>query len=305
MDKLNDFTLFVRAAQTLSFSETARQLGMSPSAVSKAIQRLEERLGVRLLNRTTRSLSLTEDGSAFFDRARQILDEIEEAEADISQSKIIPRGRLRLDLSVALGKMHILPALPQFMAQYPEITLDVSLSDRNIDLIEEGIDATVRVGTGIDNRLILHPVSMAKFITCAAPAYLKQHGTPKTPADLLNHQCVNFIYPQTRRHYEWGFQDKGETLQLAVLGTLRVDNAEAMLDAAINGVGIIQALNYVVGSAIANGKLKPILTEYTTTVELPIAVVYPQKKHLSAKVRAFIEFMRALIAQLRQRHIVD
>lgn len=146
---------------------------------------------------------------------------------------------------------------------------------------------------------------MAKFITCAAPAYLKQHGTPKTPADLLNHQCVNFVYPQTRRLYEWRFQDKGETLQLAVPSTLRVDHAEAMLDAAINGVGIIQALNYVVGSALANGKLKPILTKYTTTVKLPIAVIYPQKKHLSAKVRAFIEFMRALIAQLQQRCIVD
>ena len=305
MDKLNDFTLFVRSAQTLSFSETARQLGMSPSAVSKAIQRLEERLGVRLLNRTTRSLSLTEDGSAFFDQARQILDEIEEAEAAISQSKMIPRGTLRLDLSVALGKMHILPALPQFMARYPEITLDVSLSDRNIDLIEEGIDATVRVGTGIDNRLILHPVGIAKFITCAAPAYLKQHGTPKTPADLLNHRCVNFLYPQTRRLYEWRFQDKGETLQLAVPGTLRIDDAEAILNAAINGMGIVQALNYVAGSAITNGKLKPILTKYTTTVKMPIAVVYPQKKHLSAKVRAFVEFMRELVAQLRQQGVVE
>ncbi len=305
MDKLNDFTLFVRSAQTLSFSETARQLGMSPSAVSKAIQRLEERLGVRLLNRTTRSLSLTEDGSAFFDRARQILDEIEEAEAAISQAKVIPRGTLRLDLSVALGKMHILPALPQFMARYPEITLDVSLSDRNIDLIEEGIDATVRVGTGIDNRLILHPVGIAKFVTCAAPAYLKQHGTPKTPAALLNHRCVNFLYPQTRRFYEWGFQDKGETLQLAVPGTLRIDDAEAILNAAINGMGIVQALNYVAGSAIANGKLKPILTKYTTTVEMPIAVVYPQKRHLSAKVRAFVEFMRELVAQLRQQGVVE
>lgn len=305
MDKLNDFTLFVRSAQTLSFSETARQLGMSPSAVSKAIQRLEERLGVRLLNRTTRSLSLTEDGSAFFDRARQILDEIEEAEADISQSKVIPRGKLRLDLSVALGKMHILPALSQFIAQNPEITLDVSLSDRNIDLIEEGIDATVRVGTGINNRLILRPVGIAKFVTCAAPVYLKRYGTPKTPADLLNHQCVNFVYPQTRRSYQWGFQDNGETLQLAIPETLRIDDAEAMLDAAINGMGIVQVLNYVAGSAIANGQLKPILSEYTTDVEMPIAVVYPQKKHLSAKVRAFVDFMRELIAQLRQQGAVD
>lgn len=305
MDKLNDFTLFVRSAQTLSFSETARQLGMSPSAVSKAIQRLEERLGVRLLNRTTRSLSLTEDGAAFFDRARQILDEIEEAEAAISQSKTIPRGTLRLDLSVALGKMHILPALPQFIVQYPEITLDVSLSDRNIDLIEEGIDATVRVGTGIDNRLILRPVGIAKFATCAAPVYLKRYGTPKTPADLLNHQCINFVYPQTRRSYEWEFQDKGETLQLAVPATLRIDDAEATLNAAINGMGIVQLLNYVAGGAIANGKLKPILTEYTTTVQMPIAVVYPQKKHLSAKVRVFVEFMRELIAQLRQQGTVE
>ncbi len=184
MDKLNDFKVFIRAAQHCSFSAAAWDLGTTPSAVSKAVQRLEKYLGTRLINRTTRSLSLTEDGAEFFDRCRQILDEIEEAELALNQSNSFPKGLLRISLAVAIGHLHIIPALANFVERYPDLKLEVGLSDRMVDLVEEGIDATVRVGDGPDSRLIMRRLATARFVICAAPAYSARYGEPKTPEDL-------------------------------------------------------------------------------------------------------------------------
>ncbi len=298
MDKLNSLIIFVRAAQNRSFSEAARQMGMSPSSVSKAVQRLEEELGIRLLNRTTRSVTLTDDGAAFYARCRQILDELEEAEQELLRTRYQPTGTLRIDLTMALGRMHIVGALPLLTAKYPELKLDVSLSDRFVDLIEEGIDAVVRLGIGTDSRLIMHRVATARFVVCASPDYFKRHGIPKTPQDLKQHNCINFVYPQTRRVFEWRFQQQGEQLEIPVEGSLRFDHAESLLEAAIAGAGIVQVLNYVAGRAIAGGELQPILEDYAAPGE-PISVIYPQKRHLSAKVRAFIDFMVDLMGQLR------
>ncbi|MGH2413552.1 MAG: LysR family transcriptional regulator, partial [Microcystaceae cyanobacterium] len=197
MDKLKSLMIFLRFAQCGSFSEAARQLGMAPSAVSRAVLRLEDELGVRLLERTTRSLTLTEDGNRFYQRSQQILSDLEEAELEVKQSQSMPNETLRLDLSFVFGKMHIAPALLQFAAQYPELNLNVSFNDRLIDLIEEGVDATVRIGMGSESRLIKHHLATARYTTCASPQYLAQYGAPTTPAELLQHRCVNFIYPQT------------------------------------------------------------------------------------------------------------
>ncbi len=319
MDKLNSLIIFVRAAQNRSFSEAARQMGMSPSSVSKAVQRLEEELGIRLLNRTTRSVTLTDDGAAFYARCRQILDELEEAEQELLRTRYQPTGTLRIDLTMALGRMHIVGALPLLTAKYPELKLDVSLNDRFVDLIEEGIDAVVRLGIGTDSPLIMHRVATARFVVCASPDYFKRHGIPKTPQDLKQHNCINFVYPQTRRVFEWRFQHgscynggnphnalphQGEQLEMSVEGSLRFDHAESLLEAAIAGAGIVQVLNYVAGRAIARGELQPILEDYAAPGE-PISVIYPQKRHLSAKVRAFIDFMVDLMGQLRQEKIVE
>jgi LysR family transcriptional regulator for bpeEF and oprC len=319
MDKLNSLIIFVRAAQNRSFSEAARQMGMSPSSVSKAVQRLEEELGIRLLNRTTRSVTLTDDGAAFYARCRQILDELEEAEQELLRTRYQPTGTLRIDLTMALGRMHIVGALPLLTAKYPELKLDVSLSDRFVDLIEEGIDAVVRLGIGTDSRLIMHRVATARFVVCASPDYFKRHGIPKTPQDLKQHNCINFVYPQTRRVFEWRFQHgslhtpgnprnalphQGEQFEMPVEGSLRFDHAESLLEAAIAGAGIVQVLNYVAGRAIAGGELQPILEDYAAPGE-PISVIYPQKRHLSAKVRAFIDFMVDLMGQLRLEKIVE
>jgi LysR family transcriptional regulator for bpeEF and oprC len=304
MDKFNDIAIFVRAAQNRSFSVAARQLGVSPSAVSKAVQRLEENLDIRLLNRTTRNITLTDDGAVFYERCRQILRELEEAELELGKSRSDPTGTLRIDLTIELGRLHVIPALPRFIAQYPALKLDVTFNNRMVDLIEEGIDAVVRIGSGPDSRLIMHSLATARYIVCASPSYLMRYGEPKTPEDLLNYNCITFVSPQTGRIFEWLFQRDGQEFRLPIDGNLRLSHGEALLDVAIRGIGLVQIHNYIAGEAISQGKLKPVLESYAVS-GTPISVVYPQKRHLSAKVRAFVDFMSELMAQLRQDNIVE
>ncbi|WP_375506302.1 LysR family transcriptional regulator [uncultured Nostoc sp.] len=305
MDKLKSLMIFMRSAQYGSFSEAARQLGMAPSAVSRAVLRLEDELGVRLLQRTTRSLTLTEDGNRFYQRTQQILNDLEEAELEVKQSQSMPMGTLRLDLSFVFGKMHIAPALLQFAAQYPKLNLNVSFNDRLIDLIEEGVDATVRIGISSDSSLIMHHLATARYITCASPQYLAQYGTPIIPTELLQHRCVNFIYPQTRREANWKFEQDGKSIHLAVDSYLRFDNSEVILEAVIQGAGVVQLPKFIAANAIARGDIQPILQAYTTQVGLPLSVLYPQKRYLSAKVRVFVEFMKELTAALKRDDVVD
>lgn len=305
MDKLKSLRIFIRSAQHGSFSEAARQLGMAPSAVSRAVLRLEDELGVRLLQRTTRSLTLTDDGNRFYQRCQQMLNDLEEAELEVKQSQINPIGTLRLDLSFVFGKLHIAPALLQFAAQYPELNLNVSFNDRLIDLIEEGIDATVRIGLGSDSSLIMHHLATAHYITCASPQYLARYGTPTTLTELLQHRCVNFIFPQTRREANWKFEQDGKAIDFAVESYLRFDNSEVILETVIQGGGVVQLPKFVAAKAIAQGSLQPILQSYAPQVGLPIAVLSPQKRYLSAKVRVFVEFMKELAATLKRADVVD
>ncbi|MEO0768944.1 MAG: LysR family transcriptional regulator [Cyanobacteria bacterium J06649_4] len=303
-ERLDSLMIFAQAAKHRSFSEAARQLGMSPSAVSRAVQRLEARLGTRLLNRTTRSLSLTDDGDRFYRAAQQILSDLEEAELSLQRSRSTPTGTLRINLIPSMARMHIVPALPAFTAKYPELKLEISLSDRRVDLIEDGIDAVVRVGISPDSNLIMQTLGSAREVVCAAPAYLEAYGTPQTPEDLLQHQCINHIIPQTGRVRSWRFQQNGQPVALNVAGTLTIDHAETATAAAISGAGIIQLYNFVMGDAIAKGQLVPLLPAYAPP-GVPIAVVYAQKRYLSAKVKAFVEFMQELMLQLKRDRMID
>lgn len=304
MDKFNDINIFVRSAQTRSFSVAAQHLGMSPSAVSKAVMRLEESLGIRLMNRTTRKITLTDDGAAFYERCRQILGELEEAELELKRAQSTPTGTLRIDLTTELGQLHIIPALPQFIERYPDLKLNISLSNRMADVIEEGIDVVVRIGVGPDSSLIMHGLGTARFIVCAAPNYLRQYGIPQTLEELKHHNCISFVSPWTGRVFDWQFQDDGQQISIPVEGNLCLNNGKSLLDVALAGVGIVQVYNYIAGEAIAQGKLKPVLENYVAPGS-PISVVYPQKRHLSAKIRAFIDFMSELMKQLRQQKIVE
>jgi LysR family transcriptional regulator, regulator for bpeEF and oprC len=305
MDKLKSLIIFLRSAQFQSFSEAARQLSMSPSAVSRAVARLEDDLGIRLLQRTTRSLTLTEDGTKYYQRCQQILDELEAVELEVKQSQSQPKGILRLNFSIAIGKMYIAPRLAQLATRYPELAFEVSFSDRMSDIIEEGIDATVRVGTGSDSRLMMQVLGMAYPITCAAPSYLKQAGIPQTPEEIAAHRCVNFVLPQSGREISWKFDRDGTAVTLPVQSYLQFDYAEALLEASIAGAGIIQAPKYIVARAIQQGQLQLILASYAAQERTTIAIVYPQKKYLAAKVRVFIEFMIALMDDLKRDGIVD
>lgn len=278
---------------------------MAPSAVSRAILRLEDELGVRLLQRTTRSLTLNEDGNRFYQRAQHILNDLEEAELEVKQAQSVPIGTLRLDLSFTFGKLHIAPALLKFAAQHPELKLNVSFNDRLLNLIEESIDATVRIGMPSDSSLIMRHLATARYVTCASPQYLAQQGTPTTPTDLLQHRCVNFIFPQTRREYDWKFEQAGKAIDLVVNSYLQFDNSEVILAAVIQGAGVVQLPKFIAANAIACGDLQPILQSYAPQAGLPIAVLYPQKRYLSAKVRVFVEFMTELAAALKQSDVVD
>lgn len=304
MDKLNSLIIFVRAAQHRSFSVAARQLGISPSSVSKAVLRLEESVGTRLFNRTTRAITLTEDGAAFYERCQQILDELEEAELELGRARSTPTGTLRINLTTPLGRLHIVPVLPLFAAKYPNLKLDVSLTDRMVDLIEEGIDAVVRIGSGPDSRLIVRGLATARLVVCASPTYLARHGEPKTPEDLKHHNCVSFVSSRTGRAVEWLFQRDGQKFNLVVDGNLRLDHCEALLDVALRGAGLVQVYNYMAARAIVLGEVKPVLESYVAPGS-SISVLYPQKRHLSAKVCAFVDFISDLMTQLKQQRIVD
>ncbi|MBD2060633.1 LysR family transcriptional regulator [Oculatella sp. FACHB-28] len=304
MDQLTSLVFFARVTQHGSFSEAARQLGSSPASVSRAVQQLEARLGSRLLNRTTRSLSLTEDGKVFYEYCQQILNQLEEAELALSRARSAPTGTLRLDLSVALGRLHIAPALPQLAERYPDLKFEITFNDRYIDLIEAGLDAAVRLGSSPDSQLMMHPLGTARLMVCAAPAYLSRYGEPQTLDDLQSHQCLNFVMPQTGRVRDWIFQQHGRRVEIPVAGRFSFNHPEALVETAIAGGGLIQLYNFLVQPAIARGDLKPVLSAFAP-IGSPISILYPQKRYVSAKLKIFIEFMDELTAKLKQQNIIE
>ncbi|MUG95624.1 LysR family transcriptional regulator [Scytonema sp. UIC 10036] len=304
MDKLNSLTIFTRAAQTRNFALAAQQLGISPSTVSKAVSRLEERLGTRLLQRTTRSITLTDDGTRFYNRCCQILEDIEEAESELNRAQSHPFGTLRIGMVPSFARIHVMPALPEFAERYPDVNLELFLSDRYVDLIEEGFDGVVRVGKSPDSNFAMQSLASARLVVCASPNYFSRYGVPQTPEDLLHHNCINYVVPQTGRIREWTFQNGKKRLQLPVNGRFCIDNAEASVEAAIAGTGIIQLYNFVVGQAINQGQLVPILSNYAPA-KVPISLIYAQKRYLCAKGQVFIEFLQKLIAQLKRERIVE
>jgi LysR family transcriptional regulator, regulator for bpeEF and oprC len=294
VESLASIATFVRIAETKSFSAAAQQLGMSGPGVSKAIARLERRLGVRLLNRTTRKVSLTDEGQAFLDRCRQILIDVQDAEELLVSRQVSPRGRLRVQMPVGFGRRVILPALPDFLARYPELAIDIDLSDRIVDLVEEGLDVAIRIGEIPDSRVIARKLCVLRFVTCAAPSYLARHGEPRTPDDLRQHRCLPYWVPQTGRHREWLFARDGATFTLPVTGRLNINNSEALIDASAAGAGLVMVATFLAAEAVAAGKLRVVLSDYITEGP-PVSVIYLPHRHLSARVRAFLDFLSALV----------
>jgi len=282
-----------------SFSRAADRLDMSRAGVTGHVAALENRLGLRLLNRTTRKLALTDDGAAYLDHVRRVLADVEETEGVLTAGRSLPRGVLRIDLPVAIGRQFVVPALPRFAAQYPDLKVVAILDDRRTDLIESGIDAAVRMGPLEDSSLVARRVYEAGFVACASPDYLALHGTPETPADLERHNCLGLYAVSRGQVLDWAFEKGGERVSFTPGGALSISNAEALLDAAVAGAGIVNMFDMTASRWIASGALRPVLQDWQRRDRYPISVVYPQNRHLSAKVRVFSDFVAGLFPRRR------
>lgn len=291
-DSFHAISVFVKVAEARSFTRAARRLGITPSSASKVLARLEERLGVRLVNRTTRSVSLTADGDAFFERCRQILGELEDAEMAVTGRGARLQGRLRMQMPVAFGRKIVIPLLAQFVKVNKELVVDVELSDRVTDLAEEGLDAVVRIGDVQGSSVIARRLCNLRYVTVASPDYLAEYGEPMTPEDLRRHCCLAYYVPQTNRYRDWRFDLDGRLVSRAVTGTLNINSAEGLLDAAVAGAGIATVSTFVAADAVHAGLLRIVLRQYISPGPA-ISIVYLSRRHLSLQIRAFVDFLTA------------
>jgi DNA-binding transcriptional LysR family regulator len=290
MDNLAGFTAFVQAAEMRSFVAAGRVLGISASAVGKSIARLEERLGVRLFHRSTRSIALTSEGTVFLERCRRILGEIEAAELELSNSKSAPQGRLRVSLPLVGSLLN--PVLAAFARAYPQVELDLDFSDRRVDVIEEGYDAVVRAGESADSRLMSRQLGQFQLQLVAAPTYLAQHGMPELPADLLRHTCLLYKFPSSGKVEAWPLPE-WNTLHAAGLPTvLNCNNVDTLLHFAESGLGIAALPDFAVRAALAAGRLQPVLDAHRRH-DGAFRILWPSSRHLTPKLRAFIDFLTA------------
>lgn len=291
MVNIGELEVFVRVVQAGSFSAAARELDLTPSAVSKQIARLEDRLGARLLNRTTRRLNATEVGSAFYERCARILADMAEAEQAVIDLHEAPRGQLRMSLPLSFGRLHIVPLIPDFLASYPEVRIDISFNDRLVDLIEEGMDLAVRVGELTDSSLIARRLAPNRRVVCGSPAYFARAGRPERPSELADHNCLVYTYRASRHDWRFRGPDGGEEA-VRVSGNLETNEAEALRAAVLGGVGIGLLPLWLVGHDLRAGRLEEVLPCYHAP-DSAIYAVYPAGRHLSPKVRAFVDLLAA------------
>jgi LysR family transcriptional regulator, regulator for bpeEF and oprC len=292
MPDLRTLAIFVKVAEKKSFVRAATDLGITQSGVSNAIKQLEDQVGTLLLVRTTRRVSLTEDGAAFFERCRQALAAIDEAELVLKRAQVKPSGTLRIDVPVSFGRIKLVPLLRSFQEDYPDVRLRITFTDRYIDLIEEGVDVAVRFGAMQDSSLIARRLTTTQYNVAGAPSYFAKYGRPKTPDDLAKHNCLAFASRDTRQIRDWRFTVGGGEVTLTPNGSMSFSDGTALCAAAADGCGIAQLHTYYLDTAFARGSLVPVLEEFYPKVD-PISLVYPQTRHLTPNVRAFVDFLVA------------
>lgn len=290
LDHLGDISTFVRVADTRSFTLAAEQLRISRSAAGKSVARLEENLATRLIQRTTRSVTLTDEGRLFYEHAVRILAEVEEAEGTFARRNQIPQGRFRIDMPVSLGRIHILPLLHSFLRKWPGVEADVTFSDEYSDLVRDGIDLAIRIGGDDDSLLIRKVLAPHRLVTVASPSYLERNGTPRALDDLAGHEAI--VFTHSKVPVPWRYHSKGAGQAYAVTGRTQLSNAEAVRDAALSGLGIAQLGAFLVSEDIRRGRLACLLEEFSPPGQ-PVCAVYPTKRHVSPKVRAFIDEIRS------------
>lgn len=299
-ESLSALSTFVCVAESTSFTAAAQKMGMSVSGVSKAVSRLEDRLQVRLINRTSRCISLTDEGTEYFERCRQILFDLEEAEAAITEGLTKPRGRLRVQFPRALGKKIVLPAITGFLDRYSEISLDVILDAKPLNLEEEGIDVALRYGPPDDTTaLIARRLCCVYYVPCASTSYLERFGRPANPLDLSRFRCINYVTATAGRYRQWNFPADDETMSLSVPGALNVNDMSALIEAAVSGAGIAYLPDFIVADHCANGELEIVLPDLIFEGQ-PIHMVYRRRRYLSPRVRVFVDFLRNLVPTVPQ-----
>lgn len=289
MDSLTSLTSFVRTAETLSFVQAARLLGISASAVGKNVARLEQKLGVRLFNRSTRSVSLTAEGAVLLVRCQQILEQLQDAEAELTSQIAQPSGKLRVSLPV-MGYRLLLPLLPSFTRRYPDIELDLDFSDRLVNIIDEGFDVAIRSGEIADSRLTSKKLGSFRFVLCASPAYLLEHGSPVSPQDLNNHKCILYRFPSTGLLQPWELQGEDVMSGFTPVSVLTTNNIEAVIRMSIAGMGISYVPDFVVSEALEKGDLSEVLPG-SCVRQGQFSALRATRRHLSPRIRCFIDFM--------------
>lgn len=290
MEMLAEMVTFAKVVELKSFSAAADALSTSKSLVSKQIGALEEALGVRLLHRTTRRMSLTEIGAAYYEHCARILHEIEAAEATVAQLQAAPRGLLRVSTPVVFASMHLAPVLQKFINRHPGVEIEVNATDRVVDLVEEGFDLSIRITDQPAPGTVARKIAPVRWVTCASPAYLKRAGEPATPQDLLKHQCLFYPGLPALRH-GWRYRAGNREVVIPVSGACRINNSEVLLQMAIAGMGIVMFPTYVVGRYLQSGRLQEILSEHAASQEMSLYATYMPNRYLQPKVRAFIDFL--------------
>ncbi len=296
MDKLHAMALFARVVETGSLTRAADSLGVPKATATTLIQKLEASLGVRLLNRTTRKVSVTADGTAYYESCVAILSLVRETEESLGKQHATPRGPLRVDVPTLMARSVFVPALPQFFARYPDIELALASSERRADLIEEGIDCAVWSGEIEESNFVARRVGFLYFATCAAPSYIAQHGRPGHPDELARHRCINHFSPRTGKVADWVFSKKGVRLQVHLSGHIALDDENSYVAAAEAGLGIAQIPAFVLKDSMERGTLDLVLGDWFPEPS-PLYAVYPQHRHLSSRVRVFVDWIATLLSE--------
>lgn len=293
MDRLQAMQVFTRVVDTNSFTRAAETLDLPRASVTTIIQNLEAFLGTRLMHRTTRRLSLTPDGAAYYERCVRILADVEETEASFQSGNKKPHGKLRIDMPGSIGRLLVIPSLCEFHTRYPDIDLQLGLTDRPVDLLQEGVDCVVRVGALQDSSLVARRIGLFEGVTCAAPDYIERAGMPTSLEDLENHKAVNYFSSRTGRTIDWAFMVDGKEVEVKMKGIVSVNDADAYVTCGLEGFGLIQPALFMVLPHLRSGQLIEVLPELKP-LPMPISAVYPHSRHLSPKVRVFVDWIAEL-----------
>ncbi|MBC7994164.1 MAG: LysR family transcriptional regulator [Rhizobacter sp.] len=295
MRTIEGLQIFVRVAELSSFTQAAEQLGLPKARVSTAVQQLESELGTRLLHRTTRRVQLTQDGQAFYERSKDVLADMDELQTMFQQGVQSLRGRLRVDMPTLIARDQIVPRLPQFLAEHPHIDIELSSTDRRVDLVREGFDCVLRVGPLIDSGLVARPLGELQQVNCASPAYLRQHGTPTTLHDLAAHRLIHYVPTLGGKPSGWEYQEQGRTQTVAMAGGLTVNSTEAYQAACLAGLGLIQAPAAGVQSLIERGLLVKVMPQHRAP-PLPVSLLYANRRNLPKRVQVFMAWVAQALA---------